>query len=119
MNKKFEYYTRLVVLNDIEIEDIAECCLCANNDLNEKWVLIISTELGITDVFEVGPAIFSMDELPNSFSCSYRRIEYSDYKISKIIDKFLNDSSRGITQAVEIEKEEAKTYFVDLARYIK
>lgn len=119
MNKKFEYYTKLVVLNDIEIEDIAECCLCANNDLNEKWILIVSTELGVTDVFEIGPVISCMDELPNSFSCSYRRIDYSDYKISKVIDKFLNDASRGITQAIEIEKEEAKTYFVDLARYIK
>jgi hypothetical protein len=119
MNKKFEYFTKLVVLNDIEIEDIAECCLCANNDLNEKWILIISTELGVTDIFEIGPVISSMDKLPDYFTCSYRRVDYSDYKISKIIDKFLNDSSRGITQAVEIDKEEAKSCFVDLARYIK
>lgn len=119
MTKKFEYLTRVVVENEIEVEDIAECSIVANNDINEKWIIIISTELGLTDIFEIGPISSDMSELPNYFMSSYRRIEYSEYKISKIIDKFLNDASRGITQAQEIDKEEAKSYFIDLVKYVK
>lgn len=119
MTGKFEYLTKVVVENELEVEDIGECAILANNDLTETWVLIISTELGFTDVFESGPFIGDMEILPKYFSTSYRRLEYSEYKISKIIDKFLNDYSKGITQARVIDKEEAKSYFLDLVKYIK
>lgn len=119
MTKKFEYLSRIVVENDIEIEDIAECAIMANNDLDERWYLIVSTELGVTDIFEMGPVIDNMEMLPDFYSCTYKRIGYSEYKISKAIDSFLNNPSRGITQAIEVSKEEAKSKFFDLARFIK
>lgn len=119
MTKKFEYLTKITTYNDIEIDDIAECAIVANNDLTEEWVLIVSTELGFTDVFEAGPFIGDMSTLPKSFISSYRRTDFSESKISKIIDAFLNNPSRGITQAVEVDKGEAKSKFIDLAKYIK
>ena len=119
MTKNFKYLTEIVVQNDIQIEDIGECAILANNDLDEKWVLIISSELGLVDVFETGPIWDDMSVLPRYFFVSYKRIDYSESKISKIIDKFLNEPSRGITQAVEIDKEEAKSKFINLTGYIK
>lgn len=119
MTGRFEYLTKVVVENELEIEEIGECAIIANNDLTETWILIISTELGFTDVFESGPYIGDMEILPKYFSTTYKRIDYSEHKISKIIDKFLNEPSRGITQAREIDKEEAKSYFIDLVNYIK
>ena len=118
MTRTFEYMARVVVDNDITIDDIGNCSLKANNDLGKEWYLIISTELGWTEVFEVGPIIPDVRELPVAVNWSYKRIEYSESKVSNIIDRFLNDGYRGITQVQQISKEEAKSNFRNLADYI-
>ncbi len=118
MNREFEYLTRVVVESSINIEDIGNCAIEANNDLGQFWCLIIKTELGWTEVFEVGPINLELNELLKSCNWSYKRIEYSENNISKIIDNFLNDGRRKITQAQEIDVEEAKKYFLNLADYV-
>lgn len=118
MTREFEYLAKVVVENSIVVEDIGECAIEANNDLGQTWCLIIKTELGLTEVFEVGPFFPDIYELPKNCNWSYKRIDYSENQLSKIIDKFLNDSYRGITQAKEIDMEEAKKYFRNLADYI-
>lgn len=118
MTRTFEYLARVVVDGDITVEDIGNCAIKANDDLGKEWYLITSTDLGWTEIFEVGPIIPDMHELPVSVIWSYRRIEYSESKISKTIDTFLNDGRRQITQAQEVSKEEAKSNFRNLADYI-
>lgn len=119
MTRDFEYFTKVVVNASLSIEDIGECAIRANNDLGYFWFLVIQTELGLSEIFEVGPIMIDIDELPKACNWSYRRIQYSDTKLSKIIDNFLNDGYRCITQAEEITVEEAKENFRNLADYIK
>ena len=118
MNREFEYLARVVVESSINIEDIGDCAIEANNDLGQFWCLIVKTELGWTEIFEVGPVNLDLNELLKSCNWSYKRIEYSENNISKTIDRFLNDPYRKITQAREIDMEEAKKYFINLADYI-
>ena len=118
MTKDFEYLARVIVESSITVEDIGNCAIEANNDIGQFWCLIIRSDLGFTEIFEVGPVNLELDQLLKSCNWSYKRIAYSDNQISKIIDKFLNDGYRGITQAREIDMEEAKKYFINLADYI-
>lgn len=118
MTREFEYLTRVVVEDSITIEDIGYCAVEACNDLGQFWCLVIKSDLGITEIFETGPVIPDIEELPKNCNWSYKRIAYSDSQLSKIIDKFLNDSYRGITQAREIDMEDAKKYFRNLVDYI-
>lgn len=118
MTREFEYLTKVVVESSITVEDIGYCAIEANNDLGQFWCLVIKSDLGITEIFETGPIILDINELPKSYGSSYRKIAYSDSQISKAIDKFLNDSYRCITQAREIDMEDAKKYFRNLADYI-
>ena len=119
MTRDFEYFTKVVVNASISIEDIGNCAIRANNDLGSFWFLIIQTELGFSEIFEYGPFIFNVEELPKSCNWFYKRISYSENALSKIIDKFLNDGYRCITQAEEISMEEAKENCRNLADYIK
>ena len=118
MTKEFEYLARIVVDSSIKVEDIGNCAIEANNDIGQTWSMIVRTELGISEIFEVGPVMPDTKERQRTCFISYKKIPYSETNICKSIDKFLNDSHRGITQAREIDVEEAKEYFINLAEYI-
>lgn len=119
MTRNFEYFAEITVNASISIEDIGDCAIEACNDLGQFWFLIIRTELGVSEIFEVGPIVLDIEELPKSCFWSYKRTSYSENNLSKMIDKFLNDGYRNITQAREITMEEAKENFRNLADYIK
>lgn len=96
---KFEYLQRVVVDADIEIDNIGDCVLEATNDLGEQFYLIIRTILGWTEILEYGPCLPDFELLSASYNIKYSRIEFNMAKIERIIDKFLNDAKRVITQA--------------------
>lgn len=115
---QFEYMCRVVVDATLEIDDIGNCCIQAFNDAGEEFYLIVKTQLGWTEVLEYGPIIRDMKELPKSSLCAYKRFEFKADKISKIIDKFLNDGYKRITQAMLADKDEVKQYMRNLVDYI-
>lgn len=115
----FEYYITKQVNGDIEIEDTGNCAIQAFNDKGEEYYLIIDTSLGTTRVFQYGPAVPDFDLLPKSVNCSFKRIEYSDYKVHKVIDDFLNNGYAGITQAFLIDKESALNNCRDIIEYMR
>ena len=102
----FEYLQRVTVEAQIEVDNIGETCLLARNDLGEEWYLMIHTELGWTEVIEYGPAVPDISLLPASVHYSYDRFEFSDFKITRRIENFLNAPKRGITQATIAELED-------------
>lgn len=97
----FDYLTRVVVEGQLSVNNIGRCVLLARNDFGEEWYLLIQTELGWTEVIEYGPAHTDFALLPASVRQSYDRFEYSEGKICRIIEKFLNDPKRMISQAEE------------------
>ena len=95
----FEYLQRIVVESQLDVENIGQCVLRARNDLGEEFYLIVVTELGWSEVLEYGPITPDLQLLPMNYQIKYSRFEYNELKLERIIDKFLNDGKRGITQA--------------------
>ena len=103
----FEYCQRVTVDAEIDIPDIGECAILARTDLGEEYYLLIKSEYGFCHVVEYGPAVPDLTVLPANVTYTYEYYEWSQYKIQKKIDKFLNNPKRGITQAQNIEPWEA------------
>lgn len=95
----FEYLQRIVVDAQLDIENIGDCYLRAYNDFGEEFYLIIKTQLGETEVIEYGPCVPELQMLHQNYQITYSRFEYNQGKLERIIDKFLNNPKRGITQA--------------------
>ena len=109
----FDYLQRVVIDGQLEVEDIGQCIIQANNDLAEEFYLIIKTELGWTEILEYGPCVPDLPLLQVNYNIKYSRIEYNQGKIERAIDKFLNDPKRGITQAKLVELEDIHEFLVN------
>lgn len=96
---KFDYIQRVVVESQLDVPDIGQCVLKANNDISEEFYLIVKTELGWTEVLEYGPCVPDLELLQMNYQITYNRFEYNQGKLERIIDKFLNNPKRLITQA--------------------
>lgn len=92
--------------DSFSVEDIGNCSLRAYNDLGQSWLLVIQTILGFSYILEYGP-LNNNGEIPNYLFSRFDKIEYSEYKLEKRIDKFLNDPKRLITQVEEYDLNEA------------
>lgn len=115
----FEYFTTRVINADIEVENIGDCAIRACNDGGECYYLLIETQLGICRIFTYGPAMPDFDLLPKSVNCSFKRINFNEGKLAKIIKEFLNSPYSNITSAEEIEKEELLEECKDIISYMK
>lgn len=109
----FEYLQRVVVDGQLDVENIGQCVLQANNDLAEEFYLIIKTELGWTEVLEYGPCLPDLLLLHSDYSIKYNKFEYNQTKIERIIDKFLNNPKRVVTQAKVVELSDIREFLVN------
>lgn len=108
MIKKFEYLYTVTAQDSLELDDIGNTCIHILNDLGYEWYMIITTELGDTDIKTFGPFHVDMTNyFNNGFNFNLSRISYKESKICSIIDNFLNDPKKNISQAFECTKEEA------------
>ena len=114
MTGRFQYGESVSYLDSIDIENIGDCCIEAFNDIGEAYYLIVDTQYGMTKILECGP--FVRDIVPAFCYSRFTQFQYSEFKISKIIDKFL--SSHGITQAFEKDADEIKENLIDPKEYL-
>ena len=116
---EFEYFYTKSVNGFIDIDDIGNCAIEAFDDLGQVYYLVIRTSYGSTRIMDYGPIIADCDTLPKSTHCTYKRIEYTDAKIKKAIDNFLNNPYASITQAREIDIDEALNNCKSIINYMK
>lgn len=114
----YKYYYREAITDELEIEDIGNCSLIAYNDLGMYYILIIKTDLGLTQIFTEGPLI-SDYVLPKNVVCSFKRIDYNASKISKEINGFLNNPASKITSVIEVSIDEALEKCRSIVDYFK
>ena len=106
MQHEFEYSAVQTYLGRYTVEDISDVCLKMTNGLHKEWYICVSTELGESKIFTLGPIEYFDDKLlmlPN-FTFKYEKIGYSEKAIIKKIDKVLNNGE--ITDVEEISKED-------------
>lgn len=119
MKLNFEYFYSRSATGDLEVEDIGNCSIEANDDIGNFYYLLIETNMGFTKIFEYGPIQPDFDVLPKTVNCTFNRIEYNEKKIQKQIYSFLNTPIRNITQAQLIEKEELLSNCKDIIEYMR
>ena len=106
MQHEFEYSAVQTYLGRYTVEDISDVCLKMTNGLHKEWYICVSTELGESKIFTLGPIEYFNDKLlilPD-FTFKYEKIGYSEKGIIKKIDKVLNNGE--ITDVEEISKED-------------
>ena len=102
----FEYMQVVTVGAQLEVDDIGECAVLARDDLGQEYYLLITTRMGQTEVIEYGPCIPDISLLPKSVTYKYSRFDYSEFRIEKVIDKFLN--SNPVTCAEIVDEDTIK-----------
>ena len=110
---QFKYMYIAEAQGSIDIEDLGNFALSVTNDLFQEYVMIAVTVYGITEIIEYGPIKIDSDEPSNSIFYSYRKFDYSEYNIKKMVDKLLNDERKRITQVTLIDFEEARNRIKD------
>ena len=93
-------------MDSIDIEDIGNTALQLINDTGQCWYLILYTNLGWTTIHSFGPMNLEDSILPYHFQYKYDLQEYDDAKLIKVIDKFINDPKKIITQIFFVDKDE-------------
>ena len=114
----FEYLIKVQKQESINIEDIGNCAIDAYNDLGFNYVLIVRTKEGTTEIIEYGPIIPDVEFLPANVHYTYSRFDFKQSKIERLIQSFLNDGYKGITQAFEIELKEAGSKMRNLVDFL-
>lgn len=102
----FEYLKVEEYKDSIDIEDVGNCTVNIINDDGKEWYLSISTELGWSEIKTFGPLTVDINTLGYSFTYTYNKIEYDSKKLFKIIDKFINDDKKVITEVIELSKDD-------------
>lgn len=90
----------------LQVDDAANCCIRARDAEGLEYYLRIKTVMGMTSLFEVGPVLADMPILADGFHVNYQHTKYSDKKIDKWVDSFLNNPKFGLTEAEEVIESE-------------
>ena len=72
----FEYMQRVVVEANLEVDNVGDCVLQANNDFGNEYYLLIKTELGWSEVLEYGPCIPDIQILPLDYKIAWIRVGF-------------------------------------------
>ena len=115
---KFDYLYIAQSEGSIDIEDVGNVCISATNTLFQEYFLVIQTMYGRTKIIQYGPVFVDIDDVPSFVSYTYTEIDYSQGKISNIIEKFLNNPKYNISQVTLIELEDARERITDLMEFL-
>lgn len=111
---QIDYCFETQPLGNLEIEDIGNCYIEANTDLNEQFYFAARTRYGLTKICVFGPIDSANQELQTSYSCKTRKLDFNIAKIKKEIDTLLNNNPKfEITQAKIISEDEFKEAFIN------
>lgn len=116
MKTSIEYLKEVSYMDAVEIEDIGNIALVLYNDAGQEWYLLTTTSLGWTKLYMFGPLLPDVDSLVlKSFSFTYSEIEYRESKIVSMLEKFIQDPKKEISQVIEITKEEVLNRYKTLS----
>lgn len=87
----------------IDIEDIGKCAIEAIDEETNHYFLAIVTQLGQVSCFSWGPVIPDDSRMMRQFNYSKWTFSYNEKRLMAEITRWLNDSTKKITDAWEIE----------------
>lgn len=115
---QFNYMYVQESMGSVEIDDIGNFCISVTNDFYKEWLMIVTTMYGITEVIQYGPLNIDFDELDSKVTYTYQRFDYSESKICKMVDYYINDNSKMTTQVTVIDFEDARNKIKSMVDYL-
>lgn len=116
---EFEYNVVPTPQSLLSIEQMSQCAIQGTNEQGYFYYIVIKTNLGMTTVAECGPVVPDITMLPDGYKSSITRFNYDAKKVDGIIDKWLNDRKKVLTNAVLISEEDALNQFRDVGDYMR
>ena len=101
----FNYLKTETYMDSIDIDDTGNCILQVFNDDGREWILSIETKLGWSKIKTFGPFTIDSNQMDNNFYYSVNEFEYKEKKIYHIIDEFINNPKKQITQIFIIDED--------------
>lgn len=107
MQECFEYDFQFTVNSTLDVEEIGQCYLEASTDAGNFYYACVKTVMGRSVLLEFGPVceVPPATWMDSFFTFNRSNIAFDERKISRFIDKFLNNTRLAITQAQEITEE--------------
>ena len=103
-----------VMSAEIDIDNIGECCLKAEDELGSLYYLIISTDSGVAKTIKFGPIQGESGYEPNKSKVEYESIVFDAKKLIAKATYFLTGNK--IVNAEVIDKSEAVDELVNAMR---
>ncbi len=100
----FKYLKTEAYMDSIDIDDIGNCFLQIYNDEGKEWLMSVKTKLGWTIVKTFGPFILDSNTMDSNFSYFKKELEFKEKKLYNIIDDFINNPHKQITQIFIIDE---------------
>lgn len=98
----FEYAVQKTFMQAIDIVDIGRFGIRCINDTGHEYYLLANTIMGKTSILSYGPIIPDIPVLLDKFNVSYTKIDYKEPKITKIVQTFINDPTKEISNVEEV-----------------
>lgn len=76
--------------------------------------MIVSTMAGESSIITFGPVVIDTDYFFDYYKSSLQKIDYKEPKLYKIVDNFINDTSKAITKIEELPIDEAVSQYKDI-----
>ena len=112
---KIDFNNQYVPQNFIDIESIGNVCIEAINEEDGLfYYLLIKTSLGVTSIFEYGPIIPETTKLFDNYSVNFIRQPFNENKLKLFFKKWINDKSKKITSACNIEEQSFVDNYKDI-----
>lgn len=115
---QIDYCFDMQALGALEVDDIGNCFVEANTDLNERYYFATITKYGLTRMVMYGP-IDSVPELTLKYKVTYEKLDYDIRKLKKALYGMLNNPNYKITQAKIIGRDEFFDEFHDPLSFLK
>jgi hypothetical protein len=115
----FDYSVTKTFNQTIDVVDAGNTALkCTSVNLLDYYI-IIKTIFGKTHILKFGPVCPDLELLEEDFSVSYKKFDYKESTLFREIDKFINDTRKGIDSIEELTEFEAWEQFPPIKQYFE
>ena len=102
---EFKYFYITEASDTIDIENLGNCFIEAYNDFGARFYLWIQTDLGFSKILEAGPYVDDGKIPCKECALSFTQTSFTEPKMIKKIESFLNTVKYHITQAFDKQDE--------------
>lgn len=115
-----EFNSQYVPQNFLDIDSVGNVCIEAVDEEDGfYYYLLIKTSLGTSSIFQYGPVIPDLDQLPDNYSALYSRQNFNDRKILALIKQWLNDRYKRISSAKIVDEQIFLDNFRDITQVVR